>query len=215
MKLLRIIAVVSFALIVTGCAASRSVVKLDTAHQIGNPATGPAVKFVKIEDKRIFEAAPKLPEVPSISESEVNNDAIKARAIARKRNGYGAALGDVLLPEGTTVASVISQELVNSFRSAGYRVLTKQDPGYDAATPVEVEIHQFWSWMKWGFTELKVGNVAQLRIVGDLGKQDQTHIIENRYMSQPHMAIFEEDWMKDTSNGLSALMAKVKAYLQS
>lgn len=215
MKILRNLAIVSLVLFVTGCAASRSVVNLETAEEIGNPATGIAVKFVSIEDKREFELDPKLPEIPSISQAEVNNDAIKARAIGRKRNGYGAAMGDILLSEGTTVTSVMTDELIKTFRSAGYRVVTEKDPDFAAASPIEIEIYQFWSWMKWGFTELKVGNVSQLKIKGDLGKSTNTYVVENRYMSQPHMAIFESDWMKDSSNGMKALMAKLKAHLQS
>ena len=215
MKILRNLGLISLILFVTGCAASRSVVTLETAEAIGNPATGVAVKLVIVEDKRVFEFEPKLPEIPSISEAEVNNPSIQARAIGRKRNGYGAALGDILLAEGTTVSSLMAEELTKTFRAAGYRVVTENDPDFATAMPVEVEIHQFWSWMKWGFTELRIGNISQVKIKGDLGKGTNDKVIENRYLSQPHMALFESDWMKDTSNGMKALMVKVKEYLKS
>ena len=89
----------------TGCATSRSVVDPSIAAS-ANPAQGKAVRIEKVVDAQVFEKAPSEPSTPSLDPSEPTDDKIKARAIARKRNGYGKALGDVLLPENKTAAKV-------------------------------------------------------------------------------------------------------------
>lgn len=215
MKIIRSLALLSLVVFVSGCALTRSVVELPKTAEIINPVSGPAVKFVSIEDKRVFAVDPKIPEIPSISENEINNAAIQARAIARKRNGYGAGAGDVLLPENQTVVSLWERELINTFREAGYRVVEPTDPDYATATPVSIEIHQYWSWAKLGFMQLHIGNMSEVKIVGDLGKTEGTHVILNNYES-PGLAIaIDEDWIETSQNGLRALMVKVKAYLKS
>lgn len=223
MNILRNLAIVSLVLFVTGCAASRSVVNLEIADEIANPTTGIAVKFVSVEDKRVFELDRKVLENPFISEAEINNEVTKSRLIARKRNGYGVAKGDVFLPDGMTVESLVAGELIKVFRSAGYRVITEDDNDFATAIPIEIEILQFWSWHTWragqfktgNMSRSKVGNVSELRFKGDLGKGVDMHVIENRFLSEPYVAIFDSDWTKTTSNGLKGLMVKVEAYLKS
>ncbi len=215
MKIIRNLALLSLIILVSGCALSRSVVELPKTAEIDNPTSGPAVKFVSIEDKRVFAVDPKIPEIPSISENEINNAAIQARAIARKRNGYGAGSGDVLLPENQTVESLWEKELVNTFREAGYRVVGPTDSDYGIAIPVTIEIHQYWSWAKLGFMQLHIGNISEIRIVGDLGKTLNKQVILNNYESPSLALATDGDWIEASHNGLKALMLKVKNYLKS
>ena len=215
MKIIRNLALLSLVIFVSGCALSRSVVELPETKEIANPASGHAVKFVSIEDKRVFAVDPKIPEIPSISENEINNAAIQARAIARKRNGYGAGSGDVLLPEDQTVVNLWERELTNTFREAGYRVVGPTDTDYAIATPVSIEIHQYWSWAKLGFMKLHIGNISEIKIVGGLGKASDKHVILNDYESPSIALATDGDWIETSQNGLKALMVKVKAYLKS
>ncbi len=187
---------------VSGCASSRSVVSLDQPLNVtANPEQGTAVKIVKVIDARIFEAAPKNPDTPSLPGEDVNNISLKARAIGRKRNGYGMALGDVLLPEGQTVSGVMKDTLANGFREANYRVLNPEDIGYAAAVPVEARITQFWSWLQWGFWQLKVRNQAEVEITGNLPPL-KTGLTVRSSTTEPMMAVTEDDWQSTTSEGL-------------
>lgn len=215
MKIIRSLALLSLVVFVSGCALTRSVVELPKSAELINPVSGPAVKFVSIEDKRVFVVDPKIPEIPSISENEINNAAIQARAIARKRNGYGAGVGDVLLPENESVVGLWEGELKNAFRESGYRVVEPNDPDYATAVPVSIEIHQYWSWMKMGFWQGHVGNISEIKIDGNLGKTANSKVILNNHESPGLNLVVDEDWIKTSQNGLRALMVKVKAYLKS
>jgi len=140
---------------ITGCATSRGVI--DIADEVSaNPVDGLLVKFVRVTDKRNFQLKPKQAEIPSLKNGEINDSSITERAIARKRNTFGQALGDILLPEGKTVMVVVENRLTEGFRENGYRVLTPDDRDYDKATPIEVDINKFWGWSSPGFWSLGI-----------------------------------------------------------
>jgi hypothetical protein len=65
-----------------------------------------------VTDRRVFEVNPRQANIPSLmNDAEIKNPAITARAVARKRGGFGKTLGDVgdvLLPEGRTVTNVVA-----------------------------------------------------------------------------------------------------------
>jgi hypothetical protein len=213
MKTFKILVGLLLVTALSGCVLGRSVLDLKVSEPIGNPINGVAVRIVEVKDKRLFEKDPEIPETPSLSQDEKDTPEIRARAFARKRNGYGAAVGDVLLPEGVTVTSLVEKELANTFRRSGYQVLKEGDAGYQNANPIQVEVHQFWSWviMGWG----RIGTVGQLKIIGDLGKGTDTHLISNQYETGANGLIIDSVWVEGSSEGLKSLMAKVEAYLKT
>ena len=91
----------------SACAVDRSTVSVDAPENISNPSNGVEVKLASVTDGRVYEFQPATPDIPSLSEDEIVNADIKARAFARKRNSYGKALGDVILPEDQTVAEIM------------------------------------------------------------------------------------------------------------
>ena len=118
--------------LLSACAVNRTEITIppQTSTQ---PAGGVAV-VVDTVDARRFEVAPSLPSIPSLKESsQINDKQITSRALARKRNGYGAALGDVLLAPPQTVASLVGAAVTAGLRDSGYRVLDASDPGYASA----------------------------------------------------------------------------------
>jgi len=133
----------------SGCATNRGVLDVEELES-SNPASGDAVSFVRIVDVRDFQIDPSQPSTPSLKNDEIDDDAITLRAIARKRNGYGKALGDILLPEGKTVIDVVENRLALAFRNSGYRVVA-DDSAEDRVIPIEVRIEKFWGWMNPGF----------------------------------------------------------------
>jgi len=132
-----------------GCATKRGEVALQVpSSSMKTAATGKEVLIRTVADLRRFEATPGEPNTPSLDPQEAQNDAIRARAIARKRNGYGKALGDILLKEGQTVASVVGDAVAEAFVQRGYTVVATPRP---STTIVDVDVAQFWSWMTPGF----------------------------------------------------------------
>lgn len=167
-RIVQKILILAAMIVVSGCATSRGV--LDVSQEVAeNPVTGEAVKFVRISDNRQFQIDPPEPNIPSLKNNEINDPAITSRAIARKRNSFGKALGDILLPEDQTVAGLVESSLVNGFRENGYRVVTAGDSGYDDAAPIEVDIEKFWGWFNPGFWQIKLKYETLIRVSGPVG----------------------------------------------
>lgn len=168
----------------TGCATSRGVIDVPEAIS-ANPEVGRALKFTRVSDMREFELKPSTPDVPSLKNGEINDPAITSRAIARKRNSYGKALGDILLPEGQTVAALAESHLARGFRENGYRVVNEGDPDFDTAVPVEVDIEKFWGWFDPGFWSIQLHFQTLIKVYGPAGpfidgEEFDSHI-ENNY----------------------------------
>jgi len=158
-----------FFIILSGCATSRGVLEIQEPVESTNPSEGTALKFERISDNRKFEISPKQPDTPSLKNNEINDQLITSRAIARKRNSYGKALGDILLPEGQTVVGVVEKSLTRGFRENGYRVLFEGEIGYDDALPLEVDIVEFWGWFSPGFWSIEINFKSLIRVYGPVG----------------------------------------------
>lgn len=100
-----ILAILGTLLWLSGCATTRSEISVETNDGI-NSQKGMAVRIDAVKDARVFQIKPPNPDIPSLKDDGILNKAITSRAIARKRNTYGKGLGDVLLPEGQTVAGL-------------------------------------------------------------------------------------------------------------
>ena len=204
----RLLLAMTFLMGLSACAVDRSTVSIDPPESIANPVNGVDVKLVSVTDSRLFEFRPTTPDIPSLSEDEINNDSIKARAFARKRNSYGKALGDVVLPENQTVAGIMKPALENAFRAAGYRVLEPGNPEFDKAIPVEVKVIQFWSWIEWGFWELGLHNKAEVSISATEVPMAEGLTVFNETVGK-HAAVFDGDWQQSATTGIMDLGVKV------
>ena len=130
---------------------------------------------------------------------------ITSRALARKRNGYGAALGDVLLAPPQTAAALVGAAVTAGLRDSGYRVLEPNDPGYASAAKVNVRIVEFWSWVTPGFAQIKLDNATQLVLEGNLPTLATPVTISVRD-TKGYGAIFESDW----GPFIASILAKVR-----
>jgi hypothetical protein len=142
----RVFIIVLFAsvFLLNGCATSRGLVSLTTpTSDKAAPSNGMEIYIRSVVDKRVFEADPKSPDIPSLDPSEPQNEDIKRRAIARKRNTFGKGLGDILLNEGQTVVSVISDSLRQAFIEEGYTVIGNGSNLAKNSRIVDVEITNF------------------------------------------------------------------------
>lgn len=196
------------ALLLVGCATSRSEIRLDSST-VAAPVTEKHITKVQavwirsVVDERQFEAAPKDPSIPSLGfEGAAQATAeTKARAFGRKRGGFGMALGDVLLEQGQTVSGVVREQLSVAFASAGYRVAASEsDAGADPLI-VDVRIKQFWAWINMGFWALTLNN----RITTDLSFSGAVQpVTVSVHLQEPHMAITDGAWTEDLVKALQA-----------
>ena len=119
----------------SGCATNRGVVTLET----------PSSKNITQETN------PSTPDIPSLDPDRLQTDDIKARAIGRKRNGFGKALGDILLHEDQSITQAIKDTSQQAFREMGYKIITSEKDITNNTYIVDIEVNKFWSWINFGF----------------------------------------------------------------
>lgn len=194
---------------VTGCATSRSVVSVgsQSSYNSANPTEGVAVRIETV-DARTFEMKPPTPDIPSLKDGAITNTATTSRAIGRKRNGYGKALGDILLPEGQTVAMVAGDAITDGFRQSGYRVLKAGDAGYEQAITVSAKVKQYWAWVDIGFWALTLHSRAEVVLTSSLKGLESGLIVQSEAKKQSGAA-FETDWQDIANKGLVELTREI------
>lgn len=208
--------VVLLSCLLSACATSRSVIdvsapSLPSATQ--QQATGRDVYINPPRDKRIFEAAPASPDIPSLDPSEESSDKVRARAIARKRNTFGKALGDILLPEGKTVESLTEASIRQAFQDMGYRVIDDKSKVSESTYVVDAELTKFWSWMNPGFWAITLS--AEISTVLDVKSPAGTsrHNISVK-ASDSFQTGMESNWIEVVNKALKAYVEDLKKKLQ-
>ena len=211
---LRLIAVLCFGLLVTACATNRAEldIKVGESKPTAVATAGKPVKIVAVNDKRIFMLNPRTPSIPSLRDGEINNKTITSRAIARKRNTYGMALGDILLPEGRTVAQLARETLTKALTQAGYTVLKPGDPGYEAAPALSADVEEFWSWATPGFTAIAMEFKGTLRLTGDWPVPPDKRRIKS-YARETGLLGTEDMWIRTINKGVDALVRATRDVL--
>jgi len=157
-------------LVLGGCATDRSVLSLavPTATTVGDKVA----VIESVSDQRHFEADPDDPSTPSLKKGAkyaLDAEARKA-AIARKRNGYGHAIGDIVLAPPQTVETITRQLVANGLQERGYRIVDAASAPSDALR-VKVAIEEFWSWLTPGFWAVDME--AKLRTLLQCGGTDR------------------------------------------
>lgn len=155
---LKLVSSLLIAIVATGCATSRSNLDVQIPKAQNAQSNGKQVFINSVADKRAFQLNPPNPDIPSLDPSEDQNEQIKLRAIGRKRNGFGKALGDMLLKEGETVQSLTNQSIQQAFTEKGYTVLSSKDQVTKDTYIVDANIQKFWAWMNPGFWQITLSS---------------------------------------------------------
>jgi hypothetical protein len=173
------------------------------------------VTIVRVTDRRIFQASPSIPSIPSLGNpEEISNRAITSRAIARKRGGFGNALADILLPERRTVEQVVREAATKALREKGYGVVEPTSPETAKALPLELDIQQFWMWMTPGFwtISLEYEGIIHMKGVALVGSERE---MVRGYARVSTIAGTDEEWKKTATQGVNDLTEQMKAKLRS
>jgi hypothetical protein len=197
------------AVLLSGCALGRSTVEIAPPSAV-NPNSGAYAKIVSVEDLRKFEARPDDAGTPSLQNaSDITDPAITTRAVARKRGGFGAALGDILLPPGQSVAALVRAAAGKALADKGYAVVEAGSPHYAAASSLNIEIVQFWSWFSPGFASVRIDFKGALTLHGSgvLGGDPAT---VTSHVTHEGMAIFESDWTELVQRGVEDLSQRIE-----
>jgi len=196
----------------SGCAVGRNVlpVEIDAGR---NPPQGTAVRIDAVEDARVFTANPPDRETPSLGGAEIGNKSITSRVVALKRNTLGMTMGDVLLPEGSSVAGLVQAAVTRGLRESGYRVLGAGDAGYEQAVPIKLRVEQFWSWSSTGAFAITLRNRAVVAAQGGISPLAQGRTFSSRAEASTQLTT-QDDWLAIVAKGLDALTAAAKEGLR-
>ena len=205
------IALVVGACLLNGCATSRGVVSLatPTSDQLAT-SKGIEIYIHSVVDKRIFEVAPKSPNIPSLDPIEPQNDTIKLRAIARKRNTFGKGLGDILLSEGQTVESLVHDSLRQAFIESGYTVIENNVNTSKSSYVVDVQINKFWSWMNPGFWAITLSTEIATDITVKRANEEDKKTIYVKAADNFQTGV-EGNWLSVMNSALKDYISEVKA----
>ena len=197
------------ALLLSGCAAGRSTVEITPPTAV-NPVGGAYAKIVTVDDVRKFEASPRMPRIPSLENaSQITDPSITSRAVARKRGGFGKALGDVVLPPGQSVAGLVRAAAGKALADKGYTVVGADSPDYAAAAPLSIDIGQFWAWFSPGFASVHIDFEGTLTLRG-AGLLDRDPTTVTSHLSHEGGAIFESDWAELVQRGIADLSQRIE-----
>jgi hypothetical protein len=199
--------------LLTGCATSRDVITPGITAGI-NPVQGIAVRIEKVEDARRFEIAPKEPSIPSLMDDNISNEALRSRAIARKRNTFGKALGDVLLAEDQSVEKLTASAMTRSFQEAGYRVVVDGDPDYAQAVPVTARIDKLWAWFRPGFWALALESNYDITVSAAITPLSQNQKFSGQVRNTMQIAT-TDDWSIIIKKAIDEFSARLKEKLLS
>jgi hypothetical protein len=181
---------VALAVSLAGCALGRDEVSLATGAitpVATAPTKGKSVFIRNVTDDRVFSKGTDSASMPSL-EADSDNAEIRNRAITRKYNAYGMALGDVLLEPGQTVTGYVGDTVRQAFQGAGY-TLAKEPGGNPAPLIVDVRVKKFWTWRKMGFTAITLVSDIETELAITGAKTPtiliQKHIEEDRVVAAP------------------------------
>lgn len=197
------------ALLLSGCAVGRSTVEIKSPTAL-NTDTGTYARIVSVDDLRKFEASPDDPRTPSLENaSQIADPDITARAVARKRGGFGKALGDILLSPGQSVANLVRAAARKALADKGYTVVESSSPRYATAASLDIGIPQFWAWFSPGFASVHIDFEATLTMHGD-GLLDREPTTVTSHVTHEGMAIFESDWTDLVQRGVEDLSRRIE-----
>jgi hypothetical protein len=143
---------------------------------------------------------------------EVSNRSGTSRALARKRDGYGKAWGNVLLPDRRTVSGLFESAITRAFQDAGYRVMEKNDPSAADALRIEADVEQFWGWATPGLTAGHLECQVRVLINAPIASFDSGAYVAG-YYRQPVYDLSDENWYRIINTCLNGFMDDLRGKL--
>lgn len=203
----------SLLLLASGCATNRGVIRLDLPAA---PAVsgGRQVLIRNVTDARKFQENPKSADIPSVGfgGAERSDTELIKRAVARKRNSFGKALGDIILAEDQNVESIIRGSLKQAYTEMGYEVVA--DPGQlrSGGTTLDVSIENFWAYMTMGWALTLHCNIAtDMRLTDSGGEVVEKQIrvsAEDTYQTGSG-----RNWKETMQNAIAKYIVQAKLVL--
>lgn len=211
--------IIGIMLLLSGCATNRSVLNLSLPETGAEaPQNGGKVFIASVLDQRVFQENPKTQDIPSLGFGGAENaaDELKKRAVGRKRNSYGKALGDILLDENQSVETVIKNALEKAFISAGYNVIEDKKSIDSNTITVNVSIEKFWAYMTPGFWTITLTSDISTDLTLTSIKINGPNVEKVSVKSEGnYQAATESNWKKIIDQSLSQYVDKTMEILSA
>lgn len=214
MRNLKLVIMTAFvALSVSACATNRSVIPI--AAPVGEqPKSGALAKIGEVRDLRQFSINPGDPSMPSLgSADEIQDAKVTGRAVARKRNTFGQALGDVALPETVSVASLVRDAARKALQDKGYMVVDEGSPDSARALPLAIDVQEFWAWMQPGFTSLTFTFNSALGLKGGGLLVTDPSVAKSQTVVTSAFGT-ESVWTQTVQNGVNEMTEQIKLHIK-
>jgi hypothetical protein len=205
----RLISLLVICVFASGCATKTLKITTPNAKAPGK-ITG-YIKIENIKDARNFMEAPIDPATPSIEGDKIKDKNITDKAIGRMRHGlFHYAMWNYSLEKKETIYSLCERIASNSFTNAGYQVVGKGDANYENATPISVEVAQFWAWLQPKFTG-EMHFDGELKIIS----KDQSLEVSAKGADMFNVAVADADnWTKVVDHGVKKLQENLTTELK-
>jgi hypothetical protein len=200
------------ALIISGCAINRSTLDIQLPKGQQAQSNGKQVYINSVVDKRSFQVSPPSPDIPSLDPSEDQTEQIKMRAIGRKRNGFGKALGDMLLKDGETVQSLTNKSIRQAFEDKGYSIVANKDGVTKDTYIVDVNIEKFWAWMNPGFWQITLSSEISTDVIIKSSKGTTNQQISVK-AADGYQVATESNWMEIIQKSIQLYINDLKSKL--
>jgi hypothetical protein len=139
-----------------------------------NPGKGTAAIGL-ITDDRTFANHPDDPSTPSVKgDVQALTPAARSTYIGRQRNTYGGAMGDIALPDGSTVQGKVGELLSEGLKRRGFELTNPAK----ADSLVTAGIQQFWSWSTPGFVVLTFEAHISCTVTVTRGTKRSTFVVK-------------------------------------
>lgn len=199
-------------ILLAGCATNRSVLDIPApAPASVATSNGKQVCIAAVTDKRVFEENPRQPSTPSLSPREAQDSETRLRAIGRKRNTFGMALGDIVLKEGTTVESLTRTAIRLAFVEKGYTVV--ECDGAAQTAVVKADIAQFWSWFNPGFATVTVSTEISTDLSIASSEENKTLKVYAK-ASDGYLGATENAWREVATKSMQNYLTELGKQLQ-
>ncbi|MCG8429879.1 MAG: hypothetical protein MJA29_01725 [Candidatus Omnitrophica bacterium] len=199
---------------VSGCAAGRSTLNIEVPTNTRVPGVDKQVFIRSIADMRDFQDKPASPEIPSLGGGIARADEqTRLRAIGRKRNAYGRAMGDILLPEDKDVSSQVYAMLRNALFSLGYDVTDSSVDAREDAVSMDVIIDKYWGWFTPGFWVVSVSAEMATALTVNLPEREEVAFTIEAADVNRCSAATSANWKKTFNRATTQYIAEAKKKL--
>lgn len=169
-EVLRFVAVMGVCLTMSGCLTSINTVGPDMKPFAVDPAEkqeadGEAYCIRSIVDTREF----KKSSIDYRDPTWIADEKRKPLAIARQRNGFGGAMGAIVLPEDLPPAEVVRKVLTKALVETGHQVVQDEKEARPGTKMLDVDIARFWMWCEMRFMHCYVAGDIETDISVDGG----------------------------------------------